>query len=259
MKTIIISDIHNRVYWVEEALSSPLLKPYDEVIFLGDYFDDYNDTINDVLIASKWLKNSLKIKNRIHLQGTHDLWYRFPYNPYIEVSGNTVYKERVINNIITPSDWNKIKLFHFEQNYLISHAGVHRYLISEYIFRNKNIFSQYIVDNNLQLGIEEIVNKIVKPATDESLVDINKGYANPWLSAGFSRGGMQPVGGIVWLDWNEEFEPVSGLNQIVGHTELKIPAEKSTKDSKNYDLDTRNHHIGILENRIFTWIENPYL
>ena len=37
MATIIISDLHNRVDWVEPALSSPLLKPYDNVIFLGDY------------------------------------------------------------------------------------------------------------------------------------------------------------------------------------------------------------------------------
>lgn len=258
MKTIIISDLHNRVYWVEDFLNS-FPYQYDKVVFVGDYFDDYNDTPDDVYIAAKWLKQSLKKPNRIHLIGTHDLWYMFPYNPFIEASGNTPYKEKVINGIITPSDWNKLKLFHYEQNFLISHAGIHTNLISDYVFKNKNIFNNYIVNNNLSLDTEKIIDKIIKPATDDALKDISMGHANPWLNAGFSRGGMQPVGGIIWLDWNEEFGPIPNINQIVGHTEHRKPEENITVNSKNYDLDTRNHHIGIIEDGNFTYIENLYL
>lgn len=260
MKTIIISDLHNRVYWIEDALSSPLLQPYDRVLFLGDYFDDFGDTPEDVYIAATWLKNSLKKPNRIHLMGTHDLWYRFPYNPYIEATGNTDEKEKVINSILSTRDWNLLKLYHFEQNYLISHAGLHIYLISEYVFKNKNIFNRYIIDGfSLHLDAIEIINKIIEPATKEALKDVELGNINSWLVAGIVRAGVQPVGGVIWLDWNEEFEPIPSLNQIVGHTELKYPRENSTENSKNYDLDTRNHHIGILENGIFTWIDNIYL
>jgi len=259
MRTIIISDIHNRIYWIEEALSSPLLQPYDRVVFLGDYFDDYGDTPDDAYMSAKWLKQSLKMPNRVHLYGTHDLWYRFPSNPYIGASGNTEEKYYAIQRVLTPEDWNLLKLYHYEQNYLMTHAGVHSYLISEYVFRNRNIFSRYIADNNLQLGTQNIIDKIVKPATEEALDRVSKGFIDPWLSAGFSRGGLQPVGGIIWLDWNEEFEPVPGLNQIIGHTEHKYPQEKITENSNNYDLDTRSHHMGILENGIFTWVDNPYL
>lgn len=259
MKTIIISDLHNRVYWIEDTLSSPLLRPYDRVIFLGDYFDDFGDTSEDALRSAEWLKKSLYKPNRIHLYGTHDLWYRFPYNPYIAASGNTVEKEKVIGSILGERDWNLLRLYHFEQNFLMTHAGVHTYLISEYVYRNKNIFSEYIIDQSLHLDTQNIVNKIIDSATKDALINISKGHTNPWLMAGFSRGGLQPVGGIVWLDWNDEFEPVPGLNQIVGHTELKYPEERSTKDSKNYCIDTRNHDIGILENGKFTQIENPYL
>lgn len=260
MKTIIISDLHNRTYWIEDFLSSiHFFHQYDKVVFLGDYFDDYNDTTDDVYIAAKWLKESLKKPNRYHLMGTHDVWYRFSYNPFIEASGNTPYKEKVINSIITPSDWNKLKLFHYEQNFLISHAGIHTYLISDYVFKNKNIFSNYLINNNLSLGVDKIIDKIVKPATDDAIKDINLGHANPWLNAGFTRGGIQPVGGITWLDWNEEFEPIPNINQIVGHTEHRKPEEKIIINSKNYDLDTRNHHIGILEDGNFTYIENLYL
>lgn len=255
MKTIIISDLHNRVDWIEDALSSPILQPYDRVVFLGDYFDDYHDTPEDATNAARWLKQSLRKPNRIHLTGTHDLWYRFPSNPYIGASGNTIEKYNAIHTVINPNDWSLLKLYHYEQNYLMTHAGVHQYIISEYVFRNKNMFDKYIVNNNLQLDSQNIINRIVGPATEDALDTISEGFADPWLNAGFARGGSQPVGGIIWLDWNQEFEPIPGLNQIVGHTEHKKPAEKITSNSNNYDLDTRNQHIGVLENGKFRYIE----
>lgn len=259
MKTIIISDLHNRVDWVEDALLSSLLRPYDRVVFLGDYFDNYGDTPDDAMKSAIWLKQSLKMPNRIHLYGTHDLWYRFPSNPYIGASGNTIEKYYAIQKILDSNDWNLLKLYHYEQDYLMTHAGIHPYLISEYVYRNRDIFDKYIVNNNLQLGTQDIINKIVKPATENALKRVSQGFTDTRLDAGFARGGRQPVGGIIWLDWNREFEPVPYLNQIVGHTEHKYPEEKITENSKNYDLDTRSHNLGILENETFTWIANPYL
>ncbi|CAG0951965.1 hypothetical protein METP3_00267 [Methanosarcinales archaeon] len=243
MATIIISDLHNRVDWVESALSSPLLKPYDNVIFLGDYFDDFNDSPEDVTNSAKWLKQSLSRPNRIHLCGTHDIWYRFQENQYIQASGNTKEKSDAINHIITEKDWELLKLFHYEQGFLFTHAGVHSYLINKYALANKLIMQG------------EIINQIIKPATEKALIDVSNNKPNEWLDAGFDRGGMLVVGGITWLDWNDEFEPVPELNQIVGHTQLKYPGEKSTQNSKNYCLDTKNKHIGILENGIFKYLE----
>ena len=52
-----------------------------------------------------------------------------------------------------------------------------------------------------------------------------------------------------------EFEPIQNLNQIVGHTELMRPAKKIKKNSRNYCLDTKNVHIGILEDGKFSYIE----
>lgn len=255
MKTIVISDLHNRVDWIEYALSSPILQPYDKVIFLGDYFDDFNDTPEIVTNAVRWLKQSLQKPNRIHLIGTHDLWYMFPYNRFIAASGNTEAKAYAIRGILTQEDWNLLKLYHYEQNFLLSHAGVHINLINEYVFNHTDFFNKNIVNKEFQLDGQEIVDKIVKPVTEEALNRVKNGYAHPWLDAGVVRGGRQSVGGITWLDWIYEFKPVPGLNQIVGHTELNIPDEKYIKSSRNYDLDTRNQHIGILENWEFRYIE----
>jgi hypothetical protein len=161
----------------------------------------------------------------------------------------------VIRGILTQEDWNKLYLYHYEQNFLLSHGGVHINLISQYVFKHKNLFDKYIVNKELQLNGQEIVDKIIRPATIEAINRVKDGYAHPWLDAGVVRGGRQSVGGITWLDWIYEFKPIPGLNQIVGHTELNIPAEKYIKSSINYDLDTRNHHVGILEDGKFRYIE----
>lgn len=258
MKTIIISDLHNRVDWVEFALQSPVLKPYDRVIFLGDYFDDYYDTVQNAANAAQWLEQSIHEPNRIHLMGTHDLWYRFPSNRFISASGNTEAKAYAIRGALTEKDWNLLKLFHYEQNFLMTHAGVHQFLINWYVSQKKSIYSKHIhIINNkevLDLNTQEVIDKIIQPATDEALIDISRNKSHPWLDAGYARGGIQPVGGIIWLDWNKEFEPISDLNQIVGHTEHQFPEQKSTQNSDNYCLDTRNHHIGILEDGKFSYV-----
>lgn len=237
MKTIVISDLHNRYSWVESALSSPLLKPYDRVVFLGDYFDDFYDTIKDIKKVAKWLKQSLSKPDRVHLIGTHDIWYRFPNNPYLKASGNTKQKSGVINDILTKKDWNQLRLYYYEQDFLLTHAGVHSYLLGK-----------------TDLSTQEMLNQI-KSETEKALHEIQNGKIDPWLDAGFARGGRQVVGGVTWLDWYDEFEPVPHLNQIVGHTELRKPEKKIIGNSENYCLDTKNRHIGILENGIFTWIE----
>ncbi len=249
MKTIIIPDLHNRVTWVEEALSSPKLQPFDRVVFLGDYFDDFNDTAEDIIRAASWLKASLHKPNRVHLIGTHDIWYRFPWNPGIAASGNTEEKAHIINGILDNDDWNLLMMYHYEQAYLMTHAGVHPSLITAFV-REKS------KDNAVPalLTGEDIVDKVVKPATDEALVHAGTKQSE-WIGAGYARMGNQPVGGILWLDWTIEFKPVPYLNQIVGHTELKRPGLKRSKTSTNYCIDTRNKHIGILENDVFTYIE----
>lgn len=227
MKTIIISDIHNRVDWIEPFLSS--LK-YDRVVFLGDYFDEFNDTLEDTAKSAEWLKQSLHKPNRVHLFGTHDIWYRFPHNNYLRASGNTEWKAKVIEDIISEEEWDILKLYHFEQDFYMTHAGIHP------------LFAD--VTN---------IRKIIKIETDNALNDAKKGIINAWLEAGEARGGFQKVGGLTWLDWDEEFEPISHINQIVGHTTHHYPVENNTKYSKNYCIDTKNEYIGILENGNFLW------
>lgn len=251
MKTIIIPDIHHRVYWIEDFLS---LLVYDYVIFLGDYFDDFFDTLEDALKTAIWLKESLYKPGRIHLLGNHDLWYRFPYNKNLTTTGNTYEKESIIRAILNEDDWKLLRLYYYEQNYILSHAGIHINLINEYIANNIDTFDKDITDNIATFYID----KVIRPACEDALEDAKDGLKNSWLSAGIVRGGTQEVGGITWLDWVYEFQPISNLNQIVGHTLLESIGKKITKDSKNYCIDTNNEYIGMLENGEFKIAENPY-
>jgi len=247
MKTIIISDLHNRVSWVEKALASSSLQPYDKVIFLGDYFDNYNDTKKAAEKTALWLKQSLQQPNRIHLIGTHDLFYMYPHNEFLMVSGNSKSKARVISKVLDFNDIKKLYMFAFEQQFLISHAGVHTLLINDFIKRNNIAINK--------TDVNDLITHVIEPATTKALFYAVKGQMDAWIDAGYSRRGFQPVGGIIWLDWNTEFEPVPHINQIVGHTEIIIPDIKFDPVSVNFNIDTKNKHIGIIENGLFSVIE----
>jgi len=251
MKTIIISDLHNRVDWIEKTLASESLQLYDKIIFLGDYFDNYNDTKKASEKTALWLKHSLQQPNRVHLIGTHDLFYMYPHNEFLMVSGNSKSKAHVISKILRRDECDQLNMFCFEQNFLISHAGVHKSLIYKYINDN-NVIVNFTSD-------QDIINKVIKPATDKAKTYASKGMTDTWIDAGYSRRGSQPVGGIIWLDWNQEFEPIQHINQIVGHTQVETPDMKCTQNSINFNIDTKNKHIGIIEDNLFSVIETKTL
>ena len=54
MRTLVISDIHNKIEVVQKFWTKNLLWMK---LFLGDWFDDYNDTINDVANVAKFLNS----------------------------------------------------------------------------------------------------------------------------------------------------------------------------------------------------------
>jgi len=86
-----------------------------------------------------------------------------------------------------------------------------------------------------------------------TLLDLRDGYMSPFVGAGRARGGRQEFGGVTWLDWTREFEPVSGVNQICGHTPQKnATAEDGSmfrigERSVNWNLDTDLNHVATLD------------
>lgn len=229
MKTLIIPDIHNHTDWAEIFLQNC---HYDKVIFLGDYFDDFGDNEVSAYRTAMWLKGKLKHNNYIFLLGNHDASYRFPYNKSMYCPGFTVPKSNTINKILDENDWNKMQLCHVDQGFLYTHAGI-----------NKKLFTHPVLGIN-----QEVIDKLCETA----IANAKAAIPDPILMAGLGRGGKNREGGIIWQDW-EEFKPISGINQILGHTPSEVPRVKLLKNkagevvSTNYCLDCLYRAVGIVE------------
>ncbi len=252
--SLIIPDIHHRWEKAEKIIASV---KHDEVIFLGDFFDDFDDTPEMVEATCDWLNSSVKKPNRIHLFGNHDVHYAFPYRGW-KCSGYDQWKDFIVTDNVTRATWDKLKWYHvLDGTWLLSHAGLHKSHVPEAIRELHTNRLEFIAAIEQYLDVE-IVEGFRKAAKNEA----------SWVfGAGRSRGGMHNVGGIIWCDFAHEFHPVTGLNQIFGHTpmlqgspvwsvldeqtkrpamrvaNLWTPLEKRIQDpndSVNIDLDVRH-------------------
>lgn len=197
--TLIIPDLHHKWEIAEKIVKT--VGP-DQTIFLGDYFDSFDETPQMVFDMAEWLVQSVKDPTRIHLFGNHCLHYAFA-NRYFQCSGYAQWKYFHINDTVKRDTWEKLKHYHVLDNtWLLSHAGLHEYFIPKEI---KSLV------NNRKLMFSKLSEFI-----DE---EIRKGLKNEsWIfHAGQIRGGDQLYGGLNWCD-SREFIPIRGLNQVFGHT-----------------------------------------
>jgi hypothetical protein len=221
MNIIVIGDIHN--HWVEAEQIASLYDKTHRVIFLGDYFDNFGDTAQDAIQTAQWLKESLHKPNRIHLMGNHDINYSY-LNYKKDANGNlqNIYncsgydlkKDDAINRVMLTVDWDKIKFAHFENEFWFSHGGFHPYWFEHPI---KGMDNDYILE------------KLAK-ATDDYL---NRTWNEIIGAVGRCRGGVQKVGGILWLDDYREGQVICNFKQVFGHTPTM------NKISINYDPDIK--------------------
>jgi len=211
MKSIIIGDIHNDTISAQKICDKHT--DANEIVFLGDYFDDFDDCAYNLKQTADWLLESLSHKNRIHMLGNHDVHYFCP-NKQIIGSGFTNGKLKEFNNHPISKTLFNFKLSYYTQDYLCSHAGIYPSLIP-------------ITVKDIPVWLQFEEQKILE--------NMKRNIISPLLKVGFSRYGSEMFGGITWLDWNEEFEPIEGLNQIVGHTRNK----EVRRNFNNYCIDTK--------------------
>jgi hypothetical protein len=239
--TLIIPDLHLK--W-EKADKIIKHVGADEVIFLGDYFDDFNDDAHMINEMVDWLGASVKVPGRIHLYGNHDIHYAFT-QPFYRCSGYAQWKHFIIHDALDPRVWDWVKFYHIlDGKWLVSHAGLHSLHVPKKISALSPNRAQYLKEIDNYLDAE-----VPKAHRNES-----------WLfKAGQSRGGMQRVGGIIWCDFEQEFHPVVGLNQIFGHTPQSLgtakwcymnkgkvsyrPIGSWTPNAVNYDDVRRSYNV----------------
>jgi len=206
MKVTIIPDIHNRSHIAEHIIRQE--KP-DQIVFLGDYFDSWNDELNPDLIreTAKWFAWSVNQPNRIHLTGNHDLPYWFPNNKYLWCPGFSRQKLLLVEEFVKPSDWRMLKFYHnLDDTWLLSHAGAHPQWV------------KFVKPGEVLKSDIRETGQILKRETEQFLLKAGRGEFHWFVAWSRARSGTLHPGGLVWNDFGGDFHSIIGVNQLVGHT-----------------------------------------
>lgn len=196
-KIIIIPDIHTFSERAEKICQR--YEATHDIICMGDYFDQFGDTVEDNINTAKWLKESLSKPNRIHLWGNHDL----PYHPQINLncSGFSIEKKKAINMVLSIDDWNKLKFYTVFNHWYFSHAGLNKFWFLDPRHNNLNI---------------EYIDAVLEDSFEKTKL----GYThNAIWSSDSARGGSSKWGGILWADWSR-VEFIENIKQVVSHTPI---------------------------------------
>jgi hypothetical protein len=228
MKRILVfSDPHLRIAKVNHILKH---ENYDFVVCLGDWFDShFYENTNSLSATCDFLKNSVTKSNFYTCLGNHDIHYLYN-NQNVRASGFTTNKKELIQECLgnkVEEVKKKFLWYIWIDNYLCSHAGL-------------NI---YHFDPNIQIN-KQSVSTWLEKQVKEAEIKLNNGDKHWLYGAGAARFGSQKIGGITWLDFEEEFVPIEGLDQIVGHTFHSAVIERNN----NYCIDCSLNQYLIIEN-----------
>ena len=231
---LIIPDVHHKTRLVDNIRAAHSGMP---AIFIGDYFDDFHDTVYNMGATCKWLQTAFENPDDVFLLGNHCFAY-LSYELGVRwgfCSGWTVAKQQVFHEHF-PGDalLRRCRWMVQAQGWLISHAG-----LSNDLYRT---FSKWKTTDEIFEWVSDAENALTA------------GVANAAFLAGRDRGGPQDVGGILWCDW-ESFEPIAGVKQMVGHT----PGADVRFKKGSVCLDTHLRHYGLLEDGSLTVLESPSL
>jgi hypothetical protein len=216
-RCLIIPDVHQDIAWVERILAredagegSP-----DLIVFLGDYFDSRRPVtqragVSETCVYLDALRARLG-ERAVFLLGNHDVQYleararclahRTPRHLRYQcgASFSRSAAKRIAKDL-SPEFWSAERLFVSVNGWLLSHAGV---AAAHWPFTAS--------DADSLVKLEEVAAAALQSIAAPSA-------PHPLLEAGRVRGGDAEVGGITWLDWDNEFEDALPLPQIVGHT-----------------------------------------
>lgn len=220
MKILVIPDVHGRDFW-----KSPVkryLKKVDKVVFLGDYFDPYEDegveytfkhtmdNFNEILQLKRGNPDKVVL-----LLGNHDFHYK--NSLFEEIARSTRFNPFYCKTIgIALNDNSDLfQLCYCVDNYdkklIFSHAGVTSYWLEQ---------AEIKLDENLEKNINDL------QFTNEGVHKLAIiGRERSWFG--------NKTGSPLWCDLKEFMsDKVLGENyyQIFGHTRLKKGASVHTGD-----------------------------
>lgn len=221
MDTLVIPDIHTKYEKAQRIIEK---YKFDEVVCLGDYFDDFYDNPKVNKKTAEWLKEFVRKENCIALFGNHE--FNYLYNKKIDLcSGYSSSKNWKINHILSFSDWNQLKYYYYTQGWYLTHAGI-----------SFNVYCHPIKG-----FCKEFLNDLIK----EQITQTSIGCKGPLNSVGHMRGDTEDSGGLLWCHFPDEFKSIPGVKQVFGHT----PAQRVRKtDLNEWCIDTHLNHVAMIRN-----------
>ena len=211
MKSLIIPDIHNRIHVADSIIARHT--DVDEIVFLGDFFDNFDDTPEEAFTTAVWAKSYLNDTKAVVILGNHDMSYGFPGH---RCSGWSLYKQSQIDSVLTEQSWHRFILHYWCQGWLCTHAG-----------------------------FDEGHNSYIDATCNAALQALRNNKGHYLLNPGYNRGGFQATGGINWQDWNDLALP-KGIRQICGHTQGKEPRHLVDNKGEAWCIDTGLRHYGLI-------------
>jgi hypothetical protein len=224
--TLVVPDVHERIWKLKR-----ILKDYSgvsRVVFQCDFFDSFHEPWEDMLDMAHWYAENCQNEKYAFSMGNHDMHYAHPLEAAI-CAGFQDAKMHAIRGIVKRAHWERMRLHHWVDGYLVTHAGWHAHHLHP------------------MLGFER---QALTALEDRALHQLrNEFKVTALVQAGRARGGSAVFGGVTWLDWEDEFQPVPELSQIVGHTPADEVRENHRPElnSFNYCIDTNLNHVALVE------------
>lgn len=237
MTTLVIPDVHTKWQLAEHIRTTV---PYDRCVFLGDVFDDFNDTIEITRDTAEWYKRMLTAPTTLMLLGNHDAQYLWPHIRGLRCSGFSDAKALIIKEVFDNNfqvAYDNLHLYTIADKWLLSHAGWDRAWLKQGL-------------RSLENHLDHMVNQV--------WAGLEAGIMPYLLNAGPERGGYATVGGPTWVDWST-LEITPGVNQITGHTfRREVRTKRYNTTSMNYCIDTGLRNYALIEDGVVTICNSPF-
>jgi len=214
-KVLFCGDLHTKISILNQIQALDEQEHYDQIVFLGDYVDEWHsmpqDSYNILKALIDWKKlNPLKI---ILLLGNHDFSEWMPSD--FECSGYNPITHMIVKNLFDDNE-NLFRVAHEVRGFLCSHAGLTNGWVKDLSLMESCFAGTKAEECDANLAV---FFKGRNQYEKSHQVFMALGTAGP------ARGGWHNPSPI-WADYTELIkDPLSKTDQIVGHT----PVRKLTK------------------------------
>ena len=219
MKTLVIPDVHQDLPWVRRILDKET--DFDELVFLGDYYDEFEtQPFCSPKSVTKYMHSLTELYDDVtFLIGNHDAQYLAfrgrcpprrndptPFEKRWQTNGYTRNRCSDISRYLTTSILERFKLAKYTQGFLLSHAGVLGQLLTD-------------ISNVQESAGDTPLDRFLYTANSYCPYLSHHTYSPLfWIGKYRDPKSHDPYPGIIWCDFDAEFDNTIDVPQIVGHT-----------------------------------------